>query len=87
MERGITGIVKSNEVGIWYEGLSDVDNPKETIVLIEGLAATSLTWFDYFVQPLLDQEYRVIRFDNRDVGHSTWFEDAEYDLSDMAKMF
>lgn len=45
----------------------------EPIVLIMGLSAQLTAWDDAFVQPLLDQQYRVILFDNRDVGLSQKF--------------
>jgi len=45
----------------------------EPIVLIMGLSAQLTAWDDAFVQPLLDAGYRVVLFDNRDVGLSQKF--------------
>ncbi len=41
------------------------------ILLIMGLGAQMLLWRDYFCKGLIDAGYRVIRFDNRDIGLST----------------
>ena len=47
-----------------------------------------LGWPEEFCEAIAGAGYRVIRFDNRDVGLSTWFDDADpvlaYTLSDMA---
>lgn len=43
----------------------------ETILLIMGLGAQMLIWPDYFCEALIKAGYRVIRFDNRDIGLST----------------
>jgi pimeloyl-ACP methyl ester carboxylesterase len=84
-EVGQTGKVNSNGVEIWYEliSTSEAEN-KGTIVLVEGLTGTAMGWGGYFYEPLLDEGYDVLRFDNRDVGRSTWIDDADYTLSDMA---
>ena len=44
------------------------DGP-ETVVLVNGLADDLETW-DYQVPALLEAGYRVLRFDNRGIGHS-----------------
>ncbi|TCM69921.1 pimeloyl-ACP methyl ester carboxylesterase [Acinetobacter calcoaceticus] len=41
------------------------------ILLIMGLGAQMLFWPDYFCKSLIDQGFRVIRFDNRDIGLSS----------------
>ena len=41
------------------------------ILLIMGLGAQMLYWPDFFCKSLIDQGYRVIRFDNRDIGLSS----------------
>ena len=80
-----------------YETFGD---PKaEPLLLIMGLGAQMTTWEDEFCVQLADRGFHVIRFDNRDVGLSTWMEDAgppdiasafsgephaAYELDDMA---
>lgn len=44
---------------------------QETILLIMGLGAQMLIWPDYFCDALINAGYRVIRFDNRDIGLSS----------------
>lgn len=71
----------------------------EPVLLIAGLAVQLYSWADEFVDLLVARGYRVIRFDNRDVGHSTHlnfpppkpmammrrrFDPRQYDLRDMA---
>ena len=43
----------------------------EPLVLIMGIGATRIFWDDAFVALLVARGFRVIRFDNRDVGEST----------------
>ena len=40
-----------------------------------GLGAQMTAWPDDFCQQLCERGYFVIRFDNRDVGLSTWFDE------------
>jgi len=47
---------------------------KGTLILIMGLGTQLIAWPMEFCQGLVDSGYRVIRFDNRDVGLSTKFE-------------
>ena len=47
-------------------------NPNDPVILlIMGLGAQMLFWPDFFCKSLIDQGYRVIRFDNRDIGLSS----------------
>jgi pimeloyl-ACP methyl ester carboxylesterase len=41
------------------------------ILLIMGLGMQLIAWPDAFCESLVEQGFRVIRFDNRDAGHST----------------
>lgn len=41
-----------------------------TILLVAGLGCQLTMWHDHFCQPLLDLGYRLVRFDNRDIGLS-----------------
>jgi len=57
------------EIEIHYEDLGSLDDPP--VLLIMGLGAQLVLWRTEFCQKLVDRGYRVIRFDNRDVGLST----------------
>jgi pimeloyl-ACP methyl ester carboxylesterase len=50
------------------------------LLLVTGLGAQLISWEGDFVDRLVDRGYRVARFDNRDVGRSTWFDDAQIDI-------
>jgi pimeloyl-ACP methyl ester carboxylesterase len=65
--------VESNGIRIAYEEFGD---PGATpLLLIMGLGAQMILWRDDFCQTLAGRGYRVIRFDNRDAGASTWMDD------------
>ncbi len=57
------------EIEIHYEDLGSLDDPP--VLLIMGLGAQLVLWREGFCRKLVDLGYRVIRFDNRDVGLST----------------
>lgn len=57
-----------------YETFGDTDAPP--MLLIAGLATQMLGWDEQFCMQLADNGFRVIRFDNRDVGRSTHLDDA-----------
>ena len=65
--------VQANEISIEVEEFSDPGDPP--VLLIAGLGAQMTVWRDDFCRRLADRGHRVIRFDNRDVGLSTWFDD------------
>jgi pimeloyl-ACP methyl ester carboxylesterase len=60
---------KPMDLDIHYEDLGNLDDPP--VLLIMGLGAQLVLWHDEFCERLVDRGYRVIRFDNRDVGLST----------------
>ncbi len=61
--------VAANGISLEYETLGDPAAPP--VLLIMGLGAQLIRWPDAFCRGLTDGGYRVIRFDNRDVGLST----------------
>ena len=63
--------LKSNSIEIEYELLG---SSGQVVVLVMGLGMQMIAWPDSFIQPLLRAGYRVLRFDNRDVGLSSWFD-------------
>lgn len=58
-----------SDIELHYEDLGDPKDP--AVLLIMGLGAQLVLWHNEFCQRLVDLGYRVIRFDNRDVGLST----------------
>lgn len=64
-----TGFAEANGLQLYYEDHGDVLHP--ALVLVMGLSAQLTLWPDGFVQDLVARGYRVIRFDNRDIGLST----------------
>lgn len=58
-----------NGIDIAYESFGDPADP--TLLLIMGLGMQMLGWDEEFCRELTERGFRVIRFDNRDVGLST----------------
>ncbi len=89
---------RAGDVEVAYESFGDPGQP--TVLLIMGLGVQMLGWDERFCEMLAERGFHVVRFDNRDVGRSTWIEDApppdlagamagdhssaSYKLSDMA---
>ena len=61
--------VRANGIDICYEIFGN-DNA-EPLLLIMGLAAQMIHWDDGFCEQLAARGFRVIRFDNRDIGKSS----------------
>jgi pimeloyl-ACP methyl ester carboxylesterase len=80
------GKATSNGIEIYYESFGA--DTKPAVVLIMGLDAQCIMWSEAFILPIVAAGFRVIRFDNRDIGHSTWIKDWKktqpYTLEDMA---
>ena len=62
-------MVHANGIDLCYQSLGDPGAP--VILLIMGLGMQLIAWPEAFCASLVDRGFRVIRFDNRDVGHST----------------
>jgi len=71
----------ANGIEIEYETFGDPSGAP--LLLIAGLGAQMISWDEDFCGLLASRGFRVIRFDNRDAGRSTWME-AAYTLDDMA---
>ncbi len=67
-------IAAVNGIEIAYEEFGDPDG--EPLVLIMGLATQMIHWDEEFCGLLGERGYRVVRFDNRDIGHSTKLDEA-----------
>jgi pimeloyl-ACP methyl ester carboxylesterase len=66
--------VAANGIEIVYDTFGEPSAPP--MLLVMGLGAQMIAWDDEFCQALAAAGYWVIRFDNRDVGLSTRFEEA-----------
>ena len=67
----MANIAKLKNIDIWYEEFGDSSD--EAILLIMGANANCKQWDQDFINNLVSNNFYVIRFDNRDVGKSTWF--------------
>ena len=63
-----------NGITMAYETFGDPDDVP--ILLVMGLGTQMLAWRDGFCALLAERGHYVIRFDNRDMGLSTHFDDA-----------
>lgn len=66
--------VGANGIDICYDTFGDPDAPP--LLLIMGLGCQMVQWDDGFCAALGARGFHVIRFDNRDVGRSTWLDAA-----------
>jgi len=58
-----------DDIELCYESFGSDDAPP--VLLVMGLGAQMTLWSPGFISELLERGFRVIRFDNRDVGLST----------------
>jgi pimeloyl-ACP methyl ester carboxylesterase len=66
--------VKANNIEIEYDTFGDPSG--KPLLLIMGLGSQMISWIPEFCERFVQKGFYVIRFDNRDVGLSTKFEDA-----------
>ncbi len=86
-----------NGITLCYETFGEPSDP--TALLIMGLGTQMVAWHEDFCRQLAAEGFHVVRFDNRDIGHSTHLQGApptirqlltrskraaRYRLSDMA---
>ncbi|UVE18812.1 alpha/beta fold hydrolase [Pseudomonas sp. LS44] len=69
-----TEMAEVGEVRLAYQSIGRVQDP--ALLLVMGIGGQLIDWPDEVVQALCAQGFRVIRFDNRDVGLSTWVQQA-----------
>jgi pimeloyl-ACP methyl ester carboxylesterase len=65
---------RANGIELEYQTFGDPGD--QPLVLIAGLATQMISWQERFCELLASRGFFVIRFDNRDVGLSTWMEAA-----------
>jgi pimeloyl-ACP methyl ester carboxylesterase len=67
-------LAPANGIEIAYQEVGDPDG--EPLLLVMGLATQMLGWDEEFCAMLAERGFRVVRFDNRDIGHSTMLNEA-----------
>ncbi len=73
---------RNGKVELEYETYGD---GTQAVLLVSGLGSQMTRWPVEFCDRLAARGFRVIRFDNRDTGKSTWFQPGDsYSLADMA---
>ncbi|MFF9347046.1 alpha/beta fold hydrolase [Streptomyces sp. NPDC014734] len=65
-------------VSIAYETFGDPSDP--TVLLVMGFSAQMIAWHEDFCRALAERGRHVIRYDNRDCGLSTKFDDHPVDI-------
>lgn len=68
----------ANGIELTYETFGDP--AAETVLLIMGLGSQLTGWDDGFCALLVGRGYHVVRFDNRDIGKSTWIDTPGMDV-------
>ena len=66
--------VQTNGIEIEYETYGD--RGARPLVLLRGLSTQLIHWDPDFCRGLADRGHFLVIFDNRDVGLSTWFDEA-----------
>jgi pimeloyl-ACP methyl ester carboxylesterase len=69
-------------VELFFETFGAGDDP--TLLLVNGFGSQSVNYDERWCEKYAAQGYRVVRFDNRDVGLSSKLDGKEYTLRDMA---
>ena len=64
--------VRANGLTLEYDAFGDPAHPP--VLLVMGLAGQMVAWDEAFCARLAARGFRVIRFDNRDIGRSTWLD-------------
>ncbi len=76
--------INTNGISICYEQFGEEN--KECILLISGLGSQMTRWNLDFCQNLVNKGFRVIRFDNRDAGKSTFIEQKVSDVGQLMQL-
>ncbi|MCH9816699.1 MAG: alpha/beta fold hydrolase [Actinomycetia bacterium] len=74
--------VSANGIELAYQSFGDPAQP--TILLIMGLGTQMIAWPEPMCQALAGLGYHVVRYDNRDVGESTWITGSAPSLAKVA---
>ena len=69
-QNNVKAVTRGN-VTLWTEHFGDPKNP--AILLLHGAGSRSTAWPEWFLSSLVNANYFVIRYDQRDAGYSTHF--------------
>ena len=78
-------IAHNDSIELFYEQWGPADGTP--LLLIMGLSAQMISWDDVLMQALVDHGFSVIRYDNRDVGKSTWLTDSPVNIEEEVGKF
>jgi pimeloyl-ACP methyl ester carboxylesterase len=67
-------LAPANGIELAYQEVGDPDG--EPLLLVMGLGTQMLAWDEELCALLAQRGFRVVRFDNRDIGHSTMLDEA-----------
>lgn len=73
MRVGSEQLAPVNGIEIAYQEFGDPGG--EPMLLVMGLGTQMIAWDEGFCELLTEAGLRVVRFDNRDIGHSSWLDD------------
>ncbi len=73
---------RNGEVEIFFESFGDPRAPM--LLLVNGLGSQCLNYSAEWCRLFCEEGFRVVRFDNRDVGLSSKLDGHDYSLADMA---
>lgn len=71
-------VAAANGIQLTYETFGDPADP--TVLLVMGLGSQLTNWDEGFCALLVARGHHVVRFDNRDVGESTWIDTPDLDV-------
>jgi pimeloyl-ACP methyl ester carboxylesterase len=74
-------LASANGIELAYQEIGDP--AAEPLLLIMGLATQMIAWDEGFCAMLAERGFRVVRFDNRDIGHSTKIDAGMPSWTDM----
>lgn len=79
---------RNGDVELYFETFGDPADP--ALLLVNGLGSQCINYRVEWVERFVAAGFFVLRFDNRDVGRSTWLDDAgtdgpAYTIEDMAE--
>lgn len=74
--------ITANGIELEYDTIGNPADP--ALLLVAGLGAQLIEWQEDFVHQIAEHGFHVIRFDNRDVGRSSWLD--ELPVPDIAAL-